>query len=211
MNWASLKAELFDNLRVIGLIAGLACGGVGAVMLAVQVNADTRWPPAEAAITSIGVTCDMQGAELRLSRNAYRPDYHQVLCTEVEARRRERPDITFTVKEVARIGVRFTTQSGAVIDTFGRFNPEYWSTPRIGGQVFVRYNPVSPQDISWRGQALLMYLTAGVFMVIFLVAVAVWRGGRPPGAPAAPPPAAGVPKTGPPRNGATGFGRRPAG
>ncbi len=30
-------------------------------------------------------------------------------------------------------------------------------------------------------------------------------------APAAPPPAAGVPKTGPPRNGATGFGRRPAG
>ena len=208
MNWASLKVELFDNLRVIGFIAGLAFGCVGAIMLAVQLNSDMTWQAAEATITSIGVTCDMNGAELRLSRNAYRPIYHQVSCTDVEARRRERADIAFTVTEVAQIGVRFNTPSDAVIDTFGRFNPGHWSAPRIGDQVSIRYNPASPQDISWRSHALPMYLSAGVFEAVFLAAVAMWWRGRSPSTPAAPPPAARVPKTLLPRNGATGFGRR---
>jgi len=208
VDWASFKAELFSNLRVIGLIAGLACGGVGAAMLAVQLNADMMWQPAEASITSIGVTCDMDGFELRLSRNAYRPIYHQVPCTEVEGLRRERPDINFTVKEVPHIGVRFTTPSAAVINAFGRFNPDSSGAPRIGDRVSIRYNPASPHDISWRAQALPMYLMAGLFEAIFLAAVAAWWRGRTPSPPALPPPVARTAKTENQSNGATGFGRR---
>lgn len=208
MDFAHLKAELFSNLRIFGLIAGLAFGGVGAVMLAVQLNADMMWQPAEATITSIGVTCDMDGYELRLSRNAYRPIYHQVPCADVEARRRERPDISFTVKQVPHIGVRFATRSAAVIDAFGRFNPNDGAAPRIGEQVAIRYNPANPQDISWRAHALPMYLAAGAFEAIFLATIVLWWRGRTPSAPASPPPAARIQKTGLPRHGTASFGRR---
>ena len=206
---ASLKAEIVVILRWICLITGVVFGATGVVMLTVQLNSDLRWPLAEAKITSIGVTCDMTGAEWSLSRRPYRPVYHQVACSQVEAIRKASPHISFKVKEVQQIGVRFTTRTAAVVETAGRHNPDPWSVPRVGETVSVRYNPTDPKDIAWPAGAMLMYLAAGAFEAIFLAALAFWWIGRSKGSQALPEQAlsGSAPM---PRGGTAGFGRRPA-
>lgn len=206
VHMSAFKTELCANLRVIGMITGLAFGGVGAAMLATQLHTDLSWRQAEAEIKGIGVVCDLESVEWRLSRNARRPHYATLACSDVESRRRQNPDIAFEVKEVPNIAVRFTTATGHPIETFGRFNPDSWAIPKVGDRVSIRYNPDNPQDVAWTASARWMYPMAGVFEMI---AVALWwRGGRnnslPPTASVVRPDAARVP------GGGSGgrFGRR---
>ena len=208
MGMSEFKTEFFANLRVIGMITGLAFGGVGTAILATQLHTDLSWQQAEAEIKSMGVICDLNGVEWRLSRYARRPHYATVPCSDVEAKQRQNPDIKFEVKEVANIAVRFNTATGTTIEALGRFNPESWAKPKIGDRVSIRYNPEKPQDIAWTASARWMYPMAGVFEMIAAALIALWwRGGpnssMPPEVPVARAVASRIPGGSRP-----GFGRR---
>jgi hypothetical protein len=79
----SVQSEIVTYLKVGGLIVGVILLGSGLVMLAVRLNADLAWEPAEARIERVGVVCDLKWVELRFSRRPYRPHYRTLPCSDV--------------------------------------------------------------------------------------------------------------------------------
>jgi hypothetical protein len=207
----SVQSEIVTYLRVAGLIDGVILLGGGLVMLGVRLHADLAWERAEARIDRVGVICDLKWVELRFSRNAYRPHYRTLPCSDVAGFQAQHPEINATIKEVTTVEVRFISATGSDVRASGRHSPHGWRAPSVGETVPITYNPANPSEIAWGGAAMSMYLAGGI---IALAGAGLtwlgWPSSRPTTRtmpPAGPGHAAEAFATRPPnRNGS--FGRR---
>jgi hypothetical protein len=204
----STWSEVMGLFKAVGIITGVIVLGGGLVMLGVQLYTDLAWERAEARIEQVGVVCDLKWAELHFSRNAYRPQYRTLPCSDIPAFNAQHPEIGAKVTEVTLVDVHFADAAGSNVRASARHSPHPWRAPTVGETVSITYDPANPSQIAWAGAALWMYLAGSIMAFLGAAFVALgysWpaRGATPP-APELSASAAASPRAA----ASGGFGRR---